>query len=147
MPWPDKHKGKTRSRILGAAAAAFRSRGISNVGVAEVMRTAGLTHGGFYAHFASKDDLLAEALKLAMEQVEAHLTRAMHNAPAEDRLLAAASSYLSPQHLAHPEQGCPVAALGPEVVRGNKRLRQILAEGITRRLGKIRDLISPTLPP
>ncbi|MBV8214800.1 MAG: TetR/AcrR family transcriptional regulator, partial [Verrucomicrobia bacterium] len=69
MPWPKEHKHNTRARIIEAAAAAFRQRGIADVSVGNVMREAGLTHGGFYAHFASKDDLLAAAVAFASSQV------------------------------------------------------------------------------
>ncbi len=69
MPWPKEHKRNTRERIIEAAAGAFRERGIADVGVAEIMRDAGLTHGGFYAHFASKEELLAEAVRFASAQV------------------------------------------------------------------------------
>ena len=75
MAWPDQHKAKTRERIIKAAAAAFRRRGIGQTNIADIMREAGLTHGGFYAHFESKDALIAEALMQALEEVEMALSR------------------------------------------------------------------------
>lgn len=62
MPWPDEHKAKTRERIIKTAAAAFRRHGIAQIGIADIMREAGLTHGGFYAHFKSKNELLPKRL-------------------------------------------------------------------------------------
>src|SRR6516164_4082191 len=119
MSWPKDHKQATRQRIVEAAAAAFRERGVADVGVAEIMRRAGLTHGGFYAHFDSKDDLLAAALDQAATQVTSMLETAVKNRPGPDQLLNVALTYLSPPHLIHPESGCPVAALGPELVRSS----------------------------
>src|SRR5262249_62329167 len=113
MPWPKERKGKTRQRIVQAAASAFRKQGIADVGIAELMKRAGLTHGGFYAHFSSKEKLLADALAHAAAQVSENLRRSLARqpSPGRDPLLSAAEAYLSPQHLQHPEAGCPVAAL------------------------------------
>ena len=69
MAWPKHRKRETRQRIVGAAAEAFRRRGIEGVGVDEVMARAGLTHGGFYAHFRSKDELVADAMAHAAEEL------------------------------------------------------------------------------
>src|SRR5262244_1923313 len=117
MSWPKDHKQATRQRIVEAAAAAFRERGVADVGVAEIMRRAGLTHGGFYAHFDSKDDLLAAALDYAATQVTSMLETAVKNRPGPDQLLNVALAYLSPRHLNHPGEGCPVSAIWPGVAR------------------------------
>src|SRR6516225_6971870 len=109
MPWPKEHKRNTRARIVDAAAAEFRQHGIAQVGVAEVMRRAGLTHGGFYAHFDSKEDLLAEALEYASEQVNGMLDTSPADDASAHRLLGTAMTYLSSFHLTHPERACPVA--------------------------------------
>jgi TetR/AcrR family transcriptional regulator, transcriptional repressor for nem operon len=146
MSWPKDHKQATRQRIVEAAAAAFRQRGIANVGVAEIMRRAGLTHGGFYAHFASKDDLLAAALDHAAAQVTSMLETSVKKSPGVDQLLTMALAYLSPPHLAHPERGCPVAALGPEVARAGKKVQQTLAAAIRARLSQLAGLISSSVP-
>lgn len=69
VPWSEEHKQKTRERILDAAALAFREQGIEQTSVADVMRRAGLTHGGIYAHFKSKEELVTEAVRHASEQV------------------------------------------------------------------------------
>ena len=145
MPWPKERKRKTRQRIVQAAASAFRKQGIADVGIAELMKQAGLTHGGFYAHFSSKEDLLAEALAHASNQVSATLRQAASNQPSPSALLSIADSYLSPKHLQHPEAGCPVAALGPELVRSTANVRQTLAKGIRARLQALVDLLPDDL--
>jgi TetR/AcrR family transcriptional repressor of nem operon len=138
MPWPRQHKQQTRARIVEAAAAEFRANGVSGVGVAEIMRRAGLTHGGFYAHFASKEELLAEALERASRQARANLAGAADALPARRRLQLMIDRYLSPEHAAHPERGCPVAALAPELARADRKTRRQLSRIIRRRLDSLR---------
>jgi len=147
MPWPKEHKINTRARIVEAAAAEFRQHGIAQVGVAEVMRRAGLTHGGFYAHFDSKEELLAEALAHASEQVNKMLDTTSPDDASAHRLLGAAATYLSSFHLSHPERACPVAILGPELLRSSQKVRRKLAADIRRRLKKLHDLIPAQVPP
>jgi TetR/AcrR family transcriptional repressor of nem operon len=145
MPWPKERKGKTRERIVQAAASAFRKQGIADVGIVDLIKQAGLTHGGFYAHFSSKEDLLAEALAHASNQVSATL-RLASKQPSLSTLLSIADAYLSPQHLRHPEAGCPVAALGPELLRSTAPVRKTLAKGIRARLHAHANLIPDDLP-
>lgn len=141
MAWPKERKGETRQRIVQAAATAFRKKGVADVGIAELMKSAGLTHGGFYAHFSSKEDLLAEALAHASQQVSATVRQAANNQPSPAALLSIADAYLSPKHLQHPEAGCPVAALGPELARSTGKVRQTLANGIRARLQVLAGLV------
>ena len=145
MPWPKEHKRNTRERIIEAAAAAFREHGIDGVGVADVMRNAGLTHGGFYAHFASKEDLLASAVQYASEQVTEMLDSATDPASSQ-RLLGAALKYLSAAHRDHPEWGCPIATLGPNLARSGQKARRTLANDIRKRLKQLHDLTPDSLP-
>src|SRR5215469_3225005 len=102
MPWPDEHKQETRERIVDAAATALRARGIDGVSVADIMADAGLTHGGFYAHFRSKEELVGAALKRAATQTIGILSQ-------EPQIDAVIDTYLSAGHAAHPELGCPLA--------------------------------------
>jgi TetR/AcrR family transcriptional repressor of nem operon len=141
MPWPETHKAQTRERILDAAAAAFRARGLSAVGVADVMDAAGLTHGAFYAHFASKDELMAAAIAHASGQTTRAFDRTADASDASDRLAAVIDRYLNPAHIAHPERGCAVAALGPEAARGSKKLRQTIAASVRARIDRLRRLL------
>jgi TetR/AcrR family transcriptional regulator, transcriptional repressor for nem operon len=142
MPWPKEHKRQTRDRIIKVAASAFRQEGISELGVAEIMERAGLTHGGFYAHFASKEDLLIEALRHASAEanemlVTAAPSKGVSGSPA---LLDAALTYLSFFHLEHIEKGCPIAALGPELERAGQKLKRTFSTEITKRLEKLYEL-------
>jgi TetR/AcrR family transcriptional repressor of nem operon len=143
MPWPKTHKKETRVRIVEAAAAEFRARGVSGVGVADIMGRAGLTHGGFYSHFASKDDLLVEALERAIQQTRETLGGSLETLPPEQHLAAVIDRYLSPKHAAHPERGCPVAALASELARAGRKARRELARIIRSRLSWLRGVSTP----
>src|SRR4029450_1079615 len=126
MPWSSTHKTETRQRILEAAASAFRAEGVGAIGVGDVMGRAGLTHGGFYAHFESKEQLVTEALRYASGQTTRTFDRTA--ASAGDRALEAViDSYLDPAHLAHPERGCVVASLGPEAARAPRGVKPALS--------------------
>jgi TetR/AcrR family transcriptional repressor of nem operon len=126
---------------VAAAAAALRSKGVSGVGVADVMASAGLTHGGFYAHFPSKDDLLAEAIEHASAQTLAGLGGSSDAASKETRLRAVVDAYLSPWHVTHVDVGCPVAALGPEIARAGGRMQANLRRTLRARFEWLRGLI------
>jgi TetR/AcrR family transcriptional repressor of nem operon len=134
MPWPDDHKQETRDRIVDAAARAFRTKGIDGVSIAEIMAEAGLTHGGFYAHFGSKEELVGAAVKRAAGQTIAILSE--H--PSIDAVI---DTYLSVGHAAHPEVGCPLAAMGAELTREGDKVREGLAAGVARRIEFVRQLL------
>lgn len=141
MPWADDHKERTRERIVEAAAAALRARGVDGVSIAEIMAEAGLTHGGFYAHFGSKEDLLRAALQSASAQTIEMLAGAAGPTSAAQRLDAVVDRYLSPMHAAHPERGCPVAALGPELSRASGQVRRDFSRGIERRIAWLESML------
>jgi TetR/AcrR family transcriptional repressor of nem operon len=141
MPWPEDHKARTRAKIVQAAAAAFRAGGVAAVRLEDVMARAGLTHGGFYAHFASKEELLREALEHASSQTVDMLSKPLTDSRGEDRFQTVVDAYLSPAHVAHPEWGCPLAALGPEIARTGGTSRGALAEGLKGRLAWMRQLL------
>jgi TetR/AcrR family transcriptional repressor of nem operon len=145
MPWAEKHKAETRERILDAAAAAFRADGVDGIAVGDVMSRAGLTHGGFYAHFASKEELVAEALRHASRQTTRKFDRTAATAGA-DALRAVIDSYLDAAHVAHPERGCVVAALGAEAARGPRAVKVSLGQSIRARLDRLRRLLPASLP-
>src|SRR3979411_3202513 len=105
MAKPISKKEQTRERIVRAAARAIRKHGYEGLGVAEVMKEAGLTHGGFYAHFDSRDALLAEAAHRAGAESIENLSRAVAAAKPGEELGAFVDSYLSDRHLHAPEQG------------------------------------------
>jgi TetR/AcrR family transcriptional repressor of nem operon len=127
MRYSSEHKASTRRRIVEGAAATLRARGLAGVGVAELMRQAGLTHGGFYAHFPSKDALIAEAIDAASEQSVRNLRKAVKRAPAKSALSAIVDAYLSAAHRDRPDRGCALAALGAEGARESPAARPALA--------------------
>src|SRR5215210_1478116 len=116
---PNSRKHETHERILDVAARAIRRNGYAGVGVADVMKQAGLTHGGFYAHFESREAMLEEAIERAGRDTAAALaTRiAARQAEGVSALRALVELYLSEAHLAVPEGGCVVAALASEMPR------------------------------
>src|SRR5262245_20691708 len=125
MRYPAEHKARTRRRMVEGAAAALRGRGL-DVGVAELMREAGLTHGGFYAHFSSKEALLAEAVELAGQQSVRNLRKIIACAGSRPALAAIGDAYLSTAHRDRPERGCALAAVGTELARESPAARRAL---------------------
>jgi len=123
MPYSTAHKQQTRARILRAAARAFRAEGIAGVSVPEVMRAVGLTHGGFYAHFASKDALASEACATAFGEAAERLFDQAARAAPDEALPGIVRAYLSRAHRDQPEEGCVVPTLGAEVARGAPAVR------------------------
>jgi TetR/AcrR family transcriptional repressor of nem operon len=120
---------ENRERIVQVAAKLFRERGFDGIGVADLMKSAGLTHGGFYGHFRSKDDLAAEACARALEKSVEKWDRLAAESP-DDPLRAIAGSYLSQTHVDKPGSGCLIAALGPDVARQDKSVRRTMTEGL-----------------
>jgi AcrR family transcriptional regulator len=137
-------KEQTRERILRAAARAIRRHGYEGVGVADVMQEAGLTHGGFYAHFASRDALLAAAAEQAGIESAESFSRALAKAKAGEELAAIVDTYLSDSHVAAPEQGlgCAIAAAGSEVPRQCPGVRR----AVGRRIKDLVGLVERQLP-
>jgi len=123
-------KEATHERIVEAAARAIRRSGYGGTGVADIMKAAGLTHGGFYAHFASREAMLAEAAERAGSEAVAASTRIAAAAPPQQALESLLRAYLSKEHLESIEQGCPVAALGSEMPRQAPEVRRAATRGI-----------------
>jgi TetR/AcrR family transcriptional repressor of nem operon len=121
---------ESRARIVQEAAKLLRARGVAGASVAEVMQAAGMTHGGFYKHFGSKDALLGEATAAAFAEAAARFDRRAARKGLEAAVAAYVADYLSPAHVAHPEQGCPLAAFGAEAGRSPDSLSQAFAEGV-----------------
>ena len=126
MRYKPEHKTRTRDRIVRNAARKLRAEGLSGPGVASVMKASGLTVGGFYKHFGSKDELLADALAQAFSDSEKALSSLQH-VPREDRWKEIVRWYLSPEHCDHPATGCPVATLAPEMSRAKLNVRKRIA--------------------
>ena len=140
---PNSRKEETHEHILDVAARAIRRDGYAGVRVADVMKEAGLTHGGFYAHFDSRDALLVEALARAGRESAAAVARAAE-AKAGKGISAFRSlveTYLADRHLASTETGCPVAALGCEMPRQSPAVREASAQRVERLIVAVRDTL------
>jgi AcrR family transcriptional regulator len=137
-----RRKDATHERIVGAAARAIRRSGYGGTGVAEIMKDAGLTHGGFYAHFASREAMLAEAADRAGAEGLAAVERIAAAAPPRRALTALLRAYLSKAHVAGVETGCAVAALGSEMPRQGPGVRR----AATRRIKEMIDLVARHSP-
>lgn len=123
MRYPPEHKLETHQKIVKDASERVRAEGLNGAAVAAVMRKTGLTHGGFYKHFRSKDDLLVESLSEAFRESTDTLARAAEQAPSGESWKAIVKTYLRPEMCEHPERGCPLAALAPELARADKRMK------------------------
>lgn len=132
MRYPAEHKQQTRERVLRAAARAIRADGPQRVGVAGVMREAGLTHGGFYAHFASKDELVAAAVGQMFEDALAYWRRIAQGRRDTAALHAYIDGYLSMAHRDAPARGCPIASLSSDLPRLAPDARAAFADGTQR---------------
>jgi len=131
---PHANKQETHDRIVDVAARAIRRHGYAGVGVADVMKQAGLTHGGFYAHFDSRDALLVEALERAGRESGEAVTRALERRAAKrvSAFRAFVDAYLADEHLASLETGCPVAALACDMPRQSGAVRDASAVRVQR---------------
>lgn len=142
MRFPKDHKAKTREKIIDAAATVFRRDGFAGAGVDAVMREAGLTAGGFYAHFPSKDALFAEAVVHALQKSTLYTGPHLDGLSGADWVMAAVGRYLSPQHRDRAESGCPLPPLLSEVARGTPEAKA----GIEGELKQAAELIGGHLP-
>ena len=132
---------ENRERIIDAAGALFRTKGFGGIGVADIMKAADLTHGGFYGHFASKDDLVAQASQRAMARAAVNWGNVVADAPAKP-YAALLKHYLSPRHRDDPGKGCAFAALGNDAARSGKIVRKAFAEG----LAPLIDILAQSIP-
>jgi TetR/AcrR family transcriptional regulator, transcriptional repressor for nem operon len=123
---------ETRERIVKTAAAQFRRHGIAATGLSELMAAAGLTHGGFYRHFRSKDQLVGEACLTALVAGTEAIAATMGKPPSKGGLEALVNKYLSAKHRDHPENGCALAALGSELGRAKDAAREAATDGYLR---------------
>lgn len=135
-------KEASHERIVDAAARAIRRSGYDGTGVADIMKEAGLTHGAFYAHFASREAMLAEAADRAGAESNAVAASVIAAAPPEQALQALMRVYLSREHLESIETGCPISALGSEMPRQSPEVRL----AATRRIKEMVDLIARQFP-
>lgn len=129
-PKKSSHKERTRARIIDEAAKAIRTHGHQGIGVAEIMKRAGLTHGGFYAHFKDRNDLVAAAIDRMFEDSQAMLARHFPSDDPKAGLSGMIDDYLSERHIRKLETGCPIAALNSEAARMPEAARQRFDRGL-----------------
>jgi TetR/AcrR family transcriptional repressor of nem operon len=140
MRFEKGHKAETRRRIIETAAARFRKDGVAATGIAGLMADAGLTHGGFYAHFPSKEALVGEAVAAALASAKAGAVLE------ESGLEAYIASYLQKAHRDTPEQGCPAAALAPEIARHDESVRADFTQGLEAIFARIAAKLPDIVP-
>ena len=136
MRYSNEHKAETRLRVLKEAAREIRAKGPDGVGVAGVMARAGLTHGGFYAHFPSKDALVAEAIGTMFEGARKRALSLEGDDP-HAALRAYVDFYLSPAHRDSREYGCPLPALSGDFARADAPVRERFGAGVAGLTGRL----------
>src|SRR5580658_2185750 len=137
MRYAPEHKFEIHQKIVKDASRRVRAKGLSGAAVSAVMKDAGLTHGGFYKHFESKDDLLLESLREGFREIEDALAHAAEQSPPGDAWKAIVKAYLSLELCEHPERGCPLAALSPELARADKRMKPRIAAELVNYKGRM----------
>jgi TetR/AcrR family transcriptional repressor of nem operon len=135
-------KDATHERIVSVAARAIRRSGYDGTGVADIMKEAGLTHGAFYAHFPSREAMLAEAAGRACAESAAAAAAAVASGPPDKALVSMLRSYLSREHVEHADRGCALAALGSETWRQTPEVRRVA----TRHIKEMIDLVARQSP-
>lgn len=141
MRYSGSHKEETHLKILKIAGRALRAKGPDGVGVAEIMKEAGLTHGGFYAHFKSKEELLIQALEGVFTASKQKFLKAIEGLPPRHALGAYIDFYVSANQRDNPANGCPITALNSDMPRQSKKFRATFDAGVKRLIGTMHDMI------
>jgi TetR/AcrR family transcriptional repressor of nem operon len=134
-----EEKARTHARIVEIAAQRIREEGLESPGVAEIMQAAGLTHGGFYKHFGSRDELVAEATERAVENSDRFVHELTDDAP--EPLTAFVDWYLSTEHRDGPGKGCAVAGLADGARHGDERVRAAYGQQVERYLENVEGFL------
>ena len=142
MRYSREHKLETHARIVKKASVRLREKGAHGIGVADLMKDAGLTHGGFYAHFDSREALVIEAFTHAMDRSTERWRKLAEQTPPEKRLAMIVNTYLTPLHRDDPGHGCSIPALGAEIARESPKTRRAFAG----RLEQMIDTLAAQLP-
>jgi len=142
MRYSREHKVETHSRIVKKASVRLREKGAHGIGVAALMKDAGLTHGGFYAHFDSREALVIEAFTHAMDRSTERWRKLAEQTRPEKRLAAIVKTYLTPVHRDDPGHGCAVPELGAEIARESVKTRRVFAG----RLEQMIDMLAAQVP-
>ena len=141
MRYDEGHSEKTKNRVVKIAAAQMRKHGPDKVGVADVMGRAGLTHGGFYAHFDSKDDLIAAAVDRMFEESRARFREWTDGKDRPEALRSYINAYVSRTHRDKPESGCAIAALSSDIRRQGSKARSAYDKGVNSLMNSIASLL------
>jgi TetR/AcrR family transcriptional repressor of nem operon len=145
MRYSREHKLETHARIVKKASVRLREKGAHGIGVADLMKDAGLTHGGFYAHFDSREALVIEAFAHAMDRGTEHWRKLAELTPPDKRLAAIVDSYLTTVHRDDPGNGCAIPTLGAEIARESPKTRKAFAAKVQRMIDMLAELI-PEVP-
>ena len=141
MRYSREHKQETHDRIVKKASVRLREKGAHGIGVADLMKEAGLTHGGFYAHFDSREALVIEAFAYAMDRSMEHWRKQSGQVPPEKQLTQVVETYLSALHRDNPGHGCSIPALGAEIARESPKTRKAFAAKLDEMIELIADFI------
>jgi TetR/AcrR family transcriptional repressor of nem operon len=141
MRYSKEHKQETHARIVKKASVRLREKGAHGIGVADLMKEAGLTHGGFYAHFDSREALVIEAFAYAMDRSTERWRKVAEETPPEKRLATIVESYLTPFHRDDPGHGCAVPTLGAEIARESPKTRKAFAAKLEAMIDMMADQI------
>ena len=139
MRYSETHKEETRKKVVKAAAAAVRAKGPDGVGVAEIMAEAGLTHGGFYAHFPNKEALVAAAIEEAFGQSRRRFARMTEGMTQAEALDAFIDAYVSADHRNYPQRGCPISTLANDLPRQGPLVRGAFDTGVANLIARIEN--------
>jgi len=142
MRYSREHKLETHARIVKKASVRLREKGAHGIGVADLMKDAGLTHGGFYAHFDSREALVIEAFGYAMDRGREHWRKLAEQVPPGKRLAMIVDAYLTPLHRDDPGHGCAVPTLGAEIARESPKTRKAFAA----KLEQMIDMFAEQIP-
>jgi TetR/AcrR family transcriptional regulator, transcriptional repressor for nem operon len=142
MRYSREHKLETHARIVKRAAVRLREKGAHGIGVADLMKDAGLTHGGFYAHFDSREALVIEAFSHAMDRSTERWRKLAEQTPPDQRMAAIVDAYLTPAHRDDPGHGCAIPTLGAEIARESPRTRKAFAA----KLEEMIDALAAQIP-
>jgi TetR/AcrR family transcriptional repressor of nem operon len=142
MRYSREHKLETHARIVKKASVRLREKGAHGIGVADLMKDAGLTHGGFYAHFDSREALVIEAFADAMDRSTARWRKIAEATPPEKRLATIVESYLTTIHRDDPGHGCAVPTLGADIARESPKTRKAFAA----KLEQMIDMLTAQIP-
>ncbi|SDH53080.1 MULTISPECIES: TetR/AcrR family transcriptional regulator [Bradyrhizobium] len=141
MRYSKEHKQETHARIVKKASVRLREKGAHGIGVADLMKEAGLTHGGFYAHFDSREALVIEAFTYAMDRANERWRKVAEQTPPEKRLATIVESYLTTVHRDDPGHGCAVPTLGAEIARESPKTRKAFAGKLEQMIDMMADQI------